>query len=159
VVGPHSDRSKVTNSRIEHRTTAENDRTIHEGTLMHHFVTLSGVAALLLAVWAVQLTVLALHVRYAIHHGVNDPATENSEFALLVACVITTLLSAIGGGGAIGASLKAAQWGWAHAILAIGTTASYLLLSYATDWEARTWWDKRKARKTGRPAEAVETTA
>jgi hypothetical protein len=126
---------------------------------MHHLVTLSGIAAVVLALWAVQLTVLALHVRYAIHHGVRAGLTEDAEFALLAACVIVTLCSAIGGGSGIGASLKASQWGWAHGILAIGTTASYLLLTYATDWDAETWWNKRKTRKTGRTAEAVETTA
>jgi len=126
---------------------------------MHHLVTLTGVAAVALALWAVQLTVLALHVRYTIRYGVNDPATENREFALLAASVLATLLSAACGGGAIGTGLKATGWGWANAILAIGTTASYLLLAYATDWEARTWWDKRKTRKTGSAVEAVETTA
>ncbi|WP_031077751.1 hypothetical protein [Streptomyces sp. NRRL WC-3742] len=126
---------------------------------MHHLVTLSGLAAVVLALWAVQLTMLALHVRYAIHNGVSDPTTENAEFALLVACVIATLLNAACAGGAIGASLNATQWGWAHAILAIGTTASYLLLTYATDWDARTWWDKRKTHETDSTAEAVETAA
>ncbi|MFE2352372.1 hypothetical protein [Kitasatospora cineracea] len=126
---------------------------------MHHLVILSGVAAVVLVLWAVQLTVLALHVRYAIHHGVNNPATENSESALQVACVIATLLSAIAGGGVIGDSLHAAEWGWAQAFLAIGITASYLLLSYATDWNARTWWDKRKEHKAGQTVEAAETAA
>ncbi|MFI9788503.1 hypothetical protein ACIHEI_34065 [Kitasatospora sp. NPDC051984] len=126
---------------------------------MHHFVTLTGVAAVVLALWAVQLTVLVLHVRYTIRYGVNDPATENSEFALLAASVIATLLSAGCGGGAIGTSLQATAWGWADAILALGTTTAYLLLAYATDWQARTWWEKRKARKTGSAGEAAETTA
>ncbi|MGA5823697.1 hypothetical protein ACPC54_38265 [Kitasatospora sp. NPDC094028] len=126
---------------------------------MHYLVTLSGVIALLLALWAVQLTVLGLHVRYTIHHGVRAGLTEDAEFALLAACVIVTLCSAIGGGNCIGASLKATEWGWAHGILALGTTASYLLLTYATHWDAETWWDKRKTRKAGRIAEAVETTA
>ncbi|OKI95084.1 hypothetical protein [Kitasatospora sp. CB01950] len=126
---------------------------------MHHLVTLSGVAALVLALWAVQVTVLALHVRYAIHHGVNDPVTMDSEIALLFVCGIVTLLSAAGGGSAIGTSFHAVQWGWAHAVLAIGTTVSYMLLSYATGWEARTWWDNRKTRKAGHAVEAAETTA
>ncbi|MCX5216137.1 hypothetical protein OG689_44185 [Kitasatospora sp. NBC_00240] len=126
---------------------------------MHHLVTLSGLAALVLALWAVQLTVLALHIRYTIHHGINDAATENSEIALGAACVVVTVLSAAGGGNAISAGLNAPQWGWTHAILAIGATASYLLLTYATGWNSRTWWDKRKTRRTSRTAEAVETTA
>ncbi|MBD0675457.1 hypothetical protein [Streptomyces sp. CBMA156] len=123
---------------------------------MHHLVTLSGIAAVALALWAVQLTVLALHVRYAVRRGIRTGHVEDGEFALLVACAVVTLASAAGGGGAIGASLQAPQWGWAHAIPAIGTTASYLLLAYATDWDAKTWWDKRKSART---AEAAETTA
>ncbi|MGA5823526.1 hypothetical protein ACPC54_37385 [Kitasatospora sp. NPDC094028] len=126
---------------------------------MHHLVTLSGVAAVVLALWAVQLTVLGLHVRYTIRYGVNDAATENSRFSLQTACVIATLVSAIGGGSAIGTSLKATEWGWAHGILAIGTTASYMLLAYATGWDAKSWWDGRKAGKPGRADEAVETAA
>lgn len=126
---------------------------------MHHLVVLSGVVAVVLALWAVHLTVLALHVRYAIHHGVNDPAITDREFSLLAACILVTLLSAIGGGSAIGASLNADQWGLAHAILAVGTTASYLILSYATGWKARVWWDRRKGGKADRAVEAVETTA
>ncbi len=158
MAGLHPYRSKATNSRTKHRITTEADRTTNEGNPMHHLVLLSGTIAVVLALWAVQLTVLALHVRYAILHGANDLATD-SEMALVFAGGIVTLLSAIGGGSAIGASLKASQWGWAHAILVIGTTASYLLLTYATGWNARTWWDKRKTHKTGRTAEAVETTA
>ncbi|MFI6158166.1 hypothetical protein ACIBCA_36380 [Kitasatospora sp. NPDC051170] len=124
---------------------------------MHHFVALSGVAAVLLVVWTVQLTVLSLHVRHAIRHGVNHALTENSEFTLLVACVIATLVGAIGGGVAFGAGLHATAWGWAQVILAIGTTASYLLLAYATDWNAKTWWAKRKTRKSSRVGEVAET--
>ncbi|MFE3238642.1 hypothetical protein ACFXKJ_41875 [Kitasatospora indigofera] len=126
---------------------------------MHHFVTLSGVAAVLLAAWIVQLTMLALHVRYTIRNGLNDAATENSEFSLALGCVLATAVSAIGGGVAFGAGLHATAWGWAQVILAIGATASHLLLTYATGWNARTWWDRRKTRKTGRTTEAVETTA
>ncbi|MER7848347.1 hypothetical protein ABTZ03_30925 [Kitasatospora sp. NPDC096077] len=126
---------------------------------MHHFVTLSGVAAVVLALWAFQLTVLALHARYTVHHGARLGFLEDAEFALLAVCVIVTLGSAIGGGSGIGASLKAAQWGWAHGILAVGTTASYLLLTYATDWDAKAWWDKRTTGEAGPDAEAVETTA
>ncbi|GLW58104.1 hypothetical protein [Kitasatospora phosalacinea] len=124
---------------------------------MHHLVTLSGLAAVVLALRAVQLTVLALHVRYAIHHGIGN--VTDSEFALLCASGIITLISAIGGGNAITATTHASQWGWAHGILAVGTTLAYILLSYATDWSARTWWDKRTARKAGHTAEAVEATA
>ncbi|MFD4659684.1 hypothetical protein ACFWP2_29115 [Kitasatospora sp. NPDC058444] len=126
---------------------------------MHHLVTLSGAAAVVLALWTVQLTVLALHVRYAIHHGVRAGHTKDPEFALLVAAVVVTLASAIGGGSAIDASFHATQWGWAHGILAIGATASYLLLTYATEWDAKTWWHQRKTSKTESTAEAAETTA
>ena len=126
---------------------------------MHHVVALSGLAALVLALWALQLTVLALHVRFAIHNGVSRGLSDDAEFGLLAACTVVTLGSAIGGGSAISASLNAAQWGWAHAILAIGVTASYLLLTYATEWDAETWWEKRKAHKTGHTAEAAESTA
>ncbi|MFJ4192109.1 hypothetical protein [Kitasatospora sp. NPDC089509] len=122
---------------------------------MHHLVTLSGIAAVVLALWAVQLTVLALHARYTVHHGIRAGFTEDAEFALLAACVIVTLSSAIGGGSGIGAILKATPWGWAHGILAIGTTASYLLLSYATDWDAKAWWDRRKTGKAGPTDEAT----
>ncbi|MFF1908243.1 hypothetical protein [Kitasatospora sp. NPDC058218] len=125
---------------------------------MHHFVTLSGVAAAIVALWAVQLTMLALHLRHTIHHGINDPANENREFALVTACVIATVLNAAGGGGAVGDGLNATAWGWTLAILAVGTTASYLLLTYATNWDARTWWDERK-NKAGSADGAVETTA
>ncbi len=124
---------------------------------MHHLVTLSGLAAVVLALWAVQLTVLALHIRYAIHHGIGE--ITDSEFALLFASGIITLLSAIGGGNAITATTHASQWGWAHGVLAIGATLAYMLLSYATDWSARNWWDKRKERKTGHSVEAAETVA
>ncbi|MFC8454706.1 hypothetical protein [Kitasatospora sp. NPDC057223] len=123
---------------------------------MHHVVVLSGLAALVLALWALQLTVLALHVRFAIHNGVSRGLSDDVEFGLLVVCAIVTLGSAIGGGSAIGASLNATQWGWAHAILAAGVTVSYLLLTYATEWDAETWWEKRKTRRTGHTAEATE---
>ncbi|MGW2540701.1 hypothetical protein ACWC5I_07475 [Kitasatospora sp. NPDC001574] len=126
---------------------------------MHHFVTLSGVAAVVLVVWAVQLTVLGLHVRYTIRYGINHAATENEEAAVAVAVVAATAVSAIGGGIAFGAGLHATAWGWAQAILAIGTTASYMLLTYATGWNARTWWDKRKTGRTAGAVEAVETAA
>ncbi|MEU4118934.1 hypothetical protein AB0F71_31130 [Kitasatospora sp. NPDC028055] len=124
---------------------------------MHHFVTLSGVAAVLLALWAVQLTMLALHVRYTIRNGVGDGITEDSEIALLFGVGIATVLSAAGGGGAIGSGLHAIAWGWADAVLALGTTASYLLLTYATDWDAEEWWNKRRSRKAGPAAEGAET--
>ncbi|MEV7782745.1 hypothetical protein [Kitasatospora sp. NPDC088351] len=126
---------------------------------MHNLVALSGVAAVLLAVWAVQLAVLGLHVRHTIRHGVNRVATADAEFALQFACGIATLVSAIGGGVAFGAGLHATAWGWAQAILAIGTTASYMLLAYATDWDAKAWWHKRtsKADLSDLSDEAVET--
>ncbi|MEU9044568.1 MULTISPECIES: hypothetical protein [unclassified Kitasatospora] len=124
---------------------------------MHNLVTLSGVAAVLLALWAIQLTVLSLHLRHTIRHGVSHTLIDNSEFSLLTACGIATLLSAIGGGTAFGAGLHATAWGWAQAILAIGTTASYLLLTYATDWDAKTWWHKRKTGKAGRADGIVES--
>ncbi|MQS17883.1 hypothetical protein F7Q99_38280 [Streptomyces kaniharaensis] len=124
---------------------------------MHHFVTLSGVAAVLLAVWAVQLTVLALHLRYAIHHGVRTSFTNSSEEALQIACFVATLVSAIGGGVAFGAGLHATAWGWAQVILAIGTSVSYQLLVYATGWDMKTWWHKRKTGKAGGTEGVVET--
>ncbi|MET8629789.1 hypothetical protein ABZW30_39725 [Kitasatospora sp. NPDC004669] len=39
----------------------------------------------------------------------------------------------------------------------LGTTASYMLLAYATDWDAKTWWHKRKTRNADRADEVVET--
>ncbi|WP_405021714.1 hypothetical protein OHV05_37675 (plasmid) [Kitasatospora sp. NBC_00070] len=78
---------------------------------MHHVVTLSGLGALILAFWAVQLTTLALHVRYSIRHGIARGLGDNTEFALITACVIATLASAVGEGNAISASLNATQWG------------------------------------------------
>ncbi len=126
---------------------------------MHQFVALSGLAALVLALWAIQLTVLALHVRHSIHNSVRSPLSEDGEFALVVAIVIATLASATGGGSAIGAGLNATEWGWAHGILAVGASAAYLLLRYATAWDAKTWWEKRKTRKAAETTESAEATA
>ncbi|MFG3229709.1 hypothetical protein ACGF07_33685 [Kitasatospora sp. NPDC048194] len=125
---------------------------------MHHFVALSGVAAILLAVWAVQLTVLGLHLRYTIHHGVRTiSAIDHSEETLQIACFVTTVVSAIAGGVAFGVGLHATAWGWAQVILAIGTSVSYMLLAYATGWDAKTWWGKRKTGKASRADGVIES--
>ncbi|MET8704211.1 hypothetical protein ABZW10_35975 [Kitasatospora sp. NPDC004723] len=126
---------------------------------MHDFVALSGVAAVLLAVWAVQLTTLALHLRYTIHHGVRSTGIYDSEEGLQVACFVATLVSAIGGGVAFGVGLHATAWGWAQVILAVGTSMSYMLLVYATEWDAKAWWERRKDRETGQAEGALETVA